>query len=330
MKVEKKQIDNLNIELTIKIAAADYAEAERKRLAEKKKTAEFKGFRKGNVPVSLIQKVYGEQCLVESVNAVLSEQLDKYIKDNSLHILGEPLSSENQKEVEWKSGNDFEFLFDIALSPEVNVEVSKDDTIARYDISIDAKDKEEMKKNLAKYYEEKKETKTDEDIDKEVTERMDANLKQESEWRFSKDIRDYFVAKSKIELPEEFLKRWLFVANNGKVSKEDIAKEFDAFVLDFKWQLVRGFLFKKYDFKVTEKELEEAAGAYVSYQYAMYGMGDVPAEVIKESTAHVLEDEKQMERILEQVEDRKVIAKLQEEITVKAKKITSAKFRELK
>ena len=84
MNVQVNKIDDLNLELTIGIEAADYAEIERKKLAQRRKTADFKGFRKGNVPASLIKKVYGEQCLVEAVNAVIADALDKHISENNL------------------------------------------------------------------------------------------------------------------------------------------------------------------------------------------------------------------------------------------------------
>ena len=87
MKVLQNKIDDLNLQLTLEVEAADYAEIERKKLAERKRTAEFKGFRKGMVPASLIKKVYGEQCLVEAVNQVIAEGLDKHITENNLHIL---------------------------------------------------------------------------------------------------------------------------------------------------------------------------------------------------------------------------------------------------
>ena len=329
MKVTKKKIDDLNYKLTLDIAGEDYAEIERKKLAERRKTAEFKGFRKGNVPASLIKKIYGEQALVESVNTVISEQLDKYISENKLHILGEPLASETQPEVEWVSGGDFKFVFDIALSPEVNVEAGKDDEVAKYTITTSEKEKTEMKENLAKYYEEKKEEKTDDELVKEVAERLSANYKQEAEWRLTRDIRDYFVKKAGVTLPEEFLKRWLFAANNGKVSKEDIEKEFPGFAEDFKWQLVRGSFMKKYDFKVTEADIREAAKAFVTYQYAMYGIANVPEDMIEEASKRVFEDRQQLARLEEQCEDQKVLEKLKEEITIKSKRISSEKFREL-
>lgn len=330
MKVLQNNIDDLNLELTVEIEASDYAEILRKKLAECRRKADFKGFRKGMVPASMIQRVYGEQCLVEAVNQVISKALDEHIKENDLNLLGEPLNSEKQPELDWKAGNDFTFIFDAALSPKVDFEVEKSDTVPSYTVSIAAKDKTSMEESLKKYYEEKKEEKSDEDIEKEVSERLENQFKNEAEWRLNKDIRDYYVQKAGLTLPEAFLKRWLVAANGGKVTQEDVEKEFPGFAEDFKWQLVRGFLMKKFELKVEEADIREAAEAYVTYQYAMYGIGNVPKEMVDEAVVNVLHDRKQVEHLAEQVEDRKVIEKLKESMTLKPTKITSAKFRELK
>ncbi len=330
MKVENKQIDARLSELTLHVEAGDYAEIERKKIAERRRTADFKGFRRGNVPESLIRRVYGEQILVDSVNEVISAELQKYISDNKLNLLGEPLSSEHQKEVEWKDGADFEFVFDLATYPDVQVKAGKDDVVTAYKISVSAKEKEEMKKNLKKFYEERKEEKSEEDLEKEVSERLEGQYAQESDWRLTRDIRNHFVEKAGVDLPEDFLKRWLFVANGGKVSKEDIEKDFDGFLADFRWQLVRGAFMKTYGFEIDKKDIEEAAKAYVTYQYAMYGMGNVPEEILADSVKNLLADSKQVDRLAEQVEDRKVMERLRSEITLKDKKITSEKYRELK
>ena len=187
-----------------------------------------------------------------------------------------------------------------------------------------------MLKNLKKYYEDKKEEKSDEDIAKELDERLASEYAQQAEWRFTKDIRDYFVDKFKFDLPEAFMKRWLFEANGGKVSKEDIEKDFEGFLADFRWQLIRNAFMRKFEFKVEQKDIQDAAVGYVHYQYAMYGMPNVPEEIVKEAVQNMMGDRKQIDRLVEQVEDNKVLGKLKEEITVKAKKITSEKFRELK
>ncbi len=333
MKVTEKKIDNLNRELTIEVAAADYVESENKKLAELRRKADFKGFRKGMVPASMIKRVYGEQVLVESVNQVIGKALDEHISGNKLRILGEPLPSEKQPQNEWADGNDFTFVFDLGLSPEVSVEVEKGDTVPSYTVTVTAKDKAPMIENLKKYYEqnkeENKEPKTDEEIDKEVTERLHAQYKSEADWRLTKDIRAFYIQKAGIELPEAFLKRWLVEANDGKLSAEDVEKDFPGFAEDFKWQLVRGHLMQKWGFKVEEDDLRTQAEDFVRYQYAMYGIGNVPDEMVRDSAMNMLHDQKQIERLSEQVEDRKVLDRIRETITLKPTKIGAAKFREL-
>ena len=187
-----------------------------------------------------------------------------------------------------------------------------------------------MAANLKKYYESKKEEKTDEEIEKEASERLKENYKSEAQWRLSKDIRDFYVNKAGVELPEAFLKRWLLHANDGKVTAEQVEEEFPAFAEDFKWQLVRGSLMKKFELQVSADDLKDAAKAFVTYQYAMYGIGNVPQEMIDEAVNNVLHDQKHVERLAEQVEDQKVLDKIKSVITLKAKKISAEKFKELK
>ena len=120
MKIEQNRIDDLNLELTLSVAKEDYAEAKKKRLNEFRKKAEIKGFRKGMVPASLVEKMYGQQALGESVNDVIAEALNNFIQENNLKVLGEPLPSENGPQNEWVDGNDFTFKFDLAQNPEIS------------------------------------------------------------------------------------------------------------------------------------------------------------------------------------------------------------------
>ena len=328
MNVTKNQIDDLNVEVVLNVGAEDYAPIKKKKLAERRKTAEFKGFRKGNVPMSLIERVYGENALVDSVNDIIAEQLDKFIKDNDLHIIGEPISGKNQKEVDWRDGNDFEFCFDMGLAPKFDFDVTADDTVNEYTITVTEKAKKEMKDNLRKYDETKKD-KTDDELEDEVTEYLKNNYKQEANYRLSKDIRDYLVQKANFDLPEEFLKRWLTLMNKDKVDEQTIEKEFPAFLQDYRWQMVRGYLMGKFGLKIEQKDVQDAAEAYVRYQYAMYGMGSVPDEIVKESAKNVLTDEKQLDRIIEQVEDNKVLDAVKGIIKITPKRISVDKFRAL-
>ena len=438
MNVIKNQVDDLNYQVTIEISKEDYAESERKKLNDIKRRADIKGFRKGMAPLSLIQRLYGDQVLYESVNSVVSDALNTFIRDEKIRIVGEPLSSEDQPELDWKSGNDFAFKFDIAQTPELNFEVSADDKIPYYDINVTEAAKKEMKKNMLQQLgslQEAEATKEDdyivadldngeikaegvyislrnvaddlrnvfvarkagetfqvnvneaflnetdraamlkvkkeelaginpefnvtvvnvktfvpakesqetydkmfgegvvksaEEFEAKIVERIESNHRQEADYRFSKDARDYFLKKADIALPEAFLKRWLAYVNEGKFTLEQIDADFDAFLADFRWQLVRGYIMQKFDLKVEEKDMQEAAESYAAYQYAMYGMGNVPQDILKNAANSILADERQSRQIEEQVEDNKTMTAIREHVTLQHKKISEDKFRELK
>ncbi|MBR0239999.1 MAG: hypothetical protein IJQ52_02590 [Bacteroidales bacterium] len=355
MKLTKKQIDDLNVQVTMEIKAEDYQPAEKKRLSERRRTADFKGFRKGMAPMSLIQRVYGEQALAEAVNDVISEGLNDFLKKSKLRVVGEPLASEDQPENEWVSGKDFTFKFDVAQTPEITLTLSKDDKVTLYNIEVTEKAKKEMKENMLRQAGEMKENDKGEkelvpaepgkeaydrlfgpdkvhdekEFDAAVAEHLTSNYEQEADYRLSKDIREYLVEKAALQLPEAFLKRWLIKVNEGKFSAEDVEKEFDMFLKDFRWQLVREHLMKEYKLKVEAKDIQEAAESYVAYQYAMYGIGNVPADMLKEAAQRVLADERQGRQIEEGVEDQKVLAAVKDVITISKKKITVEKFRAL-
>lgn len=329
MEVIKNQVDELNIELTLKVAAEDYAAARQKKLSERRRTAEFKGFRKGNVPMSLIEKFYGEQALFEAVNDVISEQLNSFVTENKLSLIGEPMASEKQSEIEWANGNDFTFIFDMATAPKVDVKVEAADAVTKYVINITQKAIEDIKADMVKYDESKKDLPEDQ-LKEEARKILENQYASQSEYRLAKDIRDFYVNKSGIVLPEAFLKRWLISINKDKHSEEEIEKDFPAFIEDYKWQSVRESLFASFGHKLEEEDLREAAKSYVSYQYAMYGMAEVPEDLLNEAVVNILQNEDQVRRLVDQVEEKKVMDSIKGIITIKDKKTAFDTFKNLK
>ena len=149
MNVSLQNIDKVSALLTVKLEKADYQEKVDKALKDMRRKAQMPGFRKGMVPASLIKKMYGKSVLAEEVNKLLSESVYKYIQDNKLNILGEPLpNEEKQPEIDFDAMEDFEFLFDIALAPEFKVEVSAADKVDYYNIEVS----DELVNNQIKTY----------------------------------------------------------------------------------------------------------------------------------------------------------------------------------
>lgn len=152
MKVSQKKVDDLNLTVSISIEKPDYEEARKKKLNEFRRSADIKGFRKGMAPMSLIEKLHGGQALAESINDIVSEQLNNFIESKKLKVLGEPLPSEKDDKNDWDNPDKFTFSFDIALAPEVNVTVSADDKIPYYTVTTTAKALADYKKGLLKQF----------------------------------------------------------------------------------------------------------------------------------------------------------------------------------
>ena len=138
MKISKTSIDDLNLVVRIVIEKQDYEATVNETLKDYRKKANMPGFRKGMVPAGLIKKMYGKTALAEEVNKLLSRELTKYIADENLEILGEPLPSlTEQAIVDFNSDADFEFVFDLGLSPEIKPNFEKIGKLPYYEIVVD-------------------------------------------------------------------------------------------------------------------------------------------------------------------------------------------------
>lgn len=122
--------------ITVKMEKADYQNAVKKELKHIASQVEIPGFRKGKAPFSFVEKRYGVQTKMEQVDKLLNTSLVNYIKENNLQILGEPMVSEKQPNIDIVAHEDFEFLFDVALAPEFEISLTNDDHVDFYDIEV--------------------------------------------------------------------------------------------------------------------------------------------------------------------------------------------------
>lgn len=153
MNVSKENIDELNAVLTIELDKADYEPKVEKGIKDYGKRVAIKGFRPGHAPAGMIKKMYGKSILVDTIDRMIGEELSKYIKDNNLDILGEPLPNEKQEPIDFdKEIDKITFKFDLGLSPEVNVNVDNTLSIPSYNITIDDKAIDEQIQNIAGRY----------------------------------------------------------------------------------------------------------------------------------------------------------------------------------
>ncbi len=139
MKISFENPDKVNGLLTLTVEEADYKENVEKTLKNYRKKANVPGFRPGMVPMGMIKRQFGTTAKVDEINKLLGEQIYKYVKDNNIQMLGEPLPSDKQEPVDMEKEAPYTFMFDIAVAPEFKAELTGDDTIDYYTITVDDK-----------------------------------------------------------------------------------------------------------------------------------------------------------------------------------------------
>ncbi len=437
MEIKELNNDGLTIRVSFHFAKEDYSEERKKVLNRFRRNADIKGFRKGMAPASLIEKIHGGEALVEAINILISENLNKYIEENKLTIIGEPLPVEDENKNTFENNQEFDFTFDIALAPKFDIALTAEDKIPVYSIAINDAEKEEYKKTIYKQFakldnceevkdgdfviadlvqgERKSEStyisttvlteegkalfigkkagdemdidvtaifpneadraamlrikkeelaevepvwhltvkevktyvdaqpgeelynqmfgpdkvKTDEEFDAAIVERMTSEFKNESDYRFMLDAREYIINKANIALPEDFLKRWLYSVNEGKFTMEEIEKDFPLFIKDFKWQTVANKIMADNNLKITEEAVKEQARRLAQYQFAMYGMQNVPEEHLENFSQMILKDEKQSRRLIEKAEETIVLDFVRNTVTLENKEVSAEELRNM-
>lgn len=447
MNIAHENSNSLNAVLRVKIEASDYQEKVEKGLKDYRRKAAIKGFRPGMAPASLINKLYRKPILLDEVNKLISESISKYIHDNNIKILGEPLPSEQQADIDWDNQSEFEFAFDLGMAPEFEIKLSKRDKFPYYLLKVDAKTREDYKKNLlsrfgnysvgdvadekslitatltelnadesprengviaesalislmliadatekAKFMgckagdvltidapkafpnetdrarllriekeelnnieplfqatiTEVKEFKnaeinqelfnkafgegvvnSEEEFNQKIDEAIESQFKNESDNRLRKDVREKLIEKTAIELPKEFLVRWLVTINEGKFTTEQVEKDYIHFESDLKWQLIRDFIAREQEVKVEMDDLKRFAKIYVRYQMASYGMGELPDNFIEGYADEMLKKEEQRNKIAEAVVEEKVFEWIKESVKLDEKKVGREEFEKL-
>ena len=439
MNARQKKNDDLTITLTITLDKEDWAEPRKKKLSEFRRTTELKGFRKGMAPMSLIEKLHGPQALVQTINTLVGEKLDSFIKDKKLSLIGEPLPSQKEDKNDWDNPDKFTFSFDMAPSPEVNVALSAEDKIPYYKVATSEEAIADYKKGLLKQFGQlesgeaageddfiiadfvagedrkvegayvairsitdadikksfvglkKDDTKvidivktftneadraamfkvkkeelselpaewtmtvtdvktfvdapltqatfdaifgegncsSEEEFNAKVVERLETEYAQESDYRFMVDAKEYMIEKAAIALPDSFMKRWILEANEGKFTAEDIEKEYDLFAKDFRWSLIRTEIMKQQKLQVSKDDVMKQARNFAQYQYAMYGMNNIPEEFLNQFAEKMIADQQQLQRIVDKVEDDKTLEYIRATVTLDEKNVTLDEMREL-
>ena len=333
--------------IKVTVGESDYNEAVEKKLREYRRKANMPGFRPGMVPMSIINKTYRKSTIAETAYKMASDAVFEYLDKEKIDYVGDVLPSDEQGAFDFDNNTEHEFVFEVGLAPEIDIELSEKDKLTKYKIKVSDEMREGYRTNFLRRYgrlvdvekvaddealtvtldngelrvedayvglismndEERKPFKgkkvgakmkvdinelyknpaqraaalqlkenelaevkpefsleitkirkfadpelneeffktafpqgnvTDEaGLDAFVDTEIGKELSRESDYLFTLQLRDFLLKKADLKMPAAFLKRWLYVINEEKFSKEEIEKDFDQFLKMFSWNYIQ-------------------------------------------------------------------------------------------
>ena len=434
-----KNQDATSARLVVSVQEADYAALVEKTLKNIKQKANIPGFRPGMVPMGLIKKQYGTSVKAEEINKLLQTKIFEYIRENNVDMLGEPLpDAEQQSTIDLANGTDFDFEFRIALAPQFDATLTKEDNIAYYRIqptdemidgqakayaqrcgeykqveayengdmikgsiaevegSIEVKDavmmpsymknddqkalfdgkkvgdvvtfnpntaydgnaaelasllkieKEkvaevtgdfnftiteitrfvasELNQNVFDAAFGKDAVKSEEEFRARIKEDIAARFEVESDYKMMLDARTYLMNRvGKMEFNEEIL-RELMMANRAEENATIDDETFQKSLTELSWHLIKEQMVKKAGIKLGEEDILGAAKEATRAQFAQYGMGNVPDELLENYAKEMIKQEKTREMLVNRAIDVKLINVIKEAVTLVEEEVSIEDF----
>ena len=167
------------------------------------------------------------------------------------------------------------------------------------------------------------------ELDKFLNSEIETELGREADFLFTIRVRNFLMEKLALQMPADFLKRWLYVINEGKFSKEDIEKDFDAFLKMFTWNYIQKHFIQTYELRVSDEEAQAEAKEFAKAQFAQYGMPSAPEEMIENFSKQILENKEQGQKIYEKLYEAKVVEYVKSQIKVSNKSVSAEEFAKL-
>lgn len=445
MEITREKTGQLTATIKMVISSADYSESVTKILKDYQRKANVPGFRPGHVPFGMIKKLYGSSVFADEVNKLVSDKLNRYILDEKLDILGQPLPNmELTRQFDHEQDQEIEFFFDLGLAPDFNVVLDEhmaidyhlikvdnemidkyvDDMRQRFGtttnpevagakdilsgdfkqlaadgnvleggithetrLTIDSIADEDLKGRLIGsmagdivVINPKKATRTSVEvaamlgIDKEEAEGIDSDfsfaiteistmspselneelyekvfpgsgilteeefrnkIRNESEHAFIADSDHLFahhaqeklVETINIPLPDEFMKRWLIESNEGKLSAEELEKNYDKYAEGMKWQLIENKIIKEAGIEVADQEIKDYVKDYYLQGWRTMQLTDDLMNRLETIADSFLKDKpSETRRIIDSLYGQRVTAYIKSKVKLLEKEISYDEF----
>lgn len=416
--------------IKVTIDQTDYAKEVDKKLHEYKRKSNVPGFRPGMVPMGIINKMYSKGVTAEVAYKMASDNCFDYLEKEKIEYVGDVLPAEEQGAFDFENNSQHEFIFEIGIAPEVNIELTEKDKVVRYKIKPTDEMKEQYRSNFLRQYghledvdvvikdeavtaeldngelkieegyvglismsdEERKpfigkkvgdqmvvnvnelykdakqrasmlsldekelanvnpefnlkitkirqfaNPKMNEEFFKQafpdgnvtdekgfeayIDSKIEAELENESGYIFTNTLRKYLLKTAGLTLPEEFLKRWLLMTNEGKISQEEIESEFAGFAEMMKWSAILKHFAKKLNIELTEEIMLNEAKAFAGAQFAQYGMMNAGDEMLENYAKQILSNKQEANKLAERAYEREIIQAITPLVKITSKSVT--------
>ena len=166
-------------------------------------------------------------------------------------------------------------------------------------------------------------------LDAFIDEQISSELRRESDYLFTLQVRNFLLEKAALQMPAEFLKRWLYVINEGKFTKEEIEKDFEGFLQMFTWNYLQRHFIKTENLEVKPEEAMAEAKSFAAAQYAQYGMPSAPDQMLEDFAKRIMQDKEQSQKIYEKLFEVKVVEAVKSKIKVTEKAVSADDFAKL-
>ncbi len=444
MNIVQESKNQLEAVLKVELKEDDYRDKVAAELKNMQRKAQIAGFRPGKVPFGMIKKMYGKSVMADQVNKILVDEVFKYIKDNNLQILGNPLPDHSAAEkIDWDNQIEFEFFYEIGFAPEVelqltdniavdyyrievaqatidsyiedmrrrfgkmiNPEIAQDEDVlfcefselenqgtlkdgghthkanlfikfvndqnlknnlkgAKIGHTIDAEllkaveneteaaallgvkkedlarfspwfritvenisriepadlNEEFFKKALPEV-----EIKTEEEFRQKLSEIVGNQYQVDVDKHFRNEVMKKLIEVANLELPENFLKRWVAEASNEEMTPEKIEAEFPKLADSFRWQLIENHLINSNNLEVTPTEVTDHLSSFMRAQLRQYGQENVEQAVIDNFVKDIMKNQDETKKVYDNLFDQKLMTLYKEKLKLNEVQISFDDF----
>jgi len=357
MQITREETGTLTASVRLLISKDDYEDKVNKTLKDYQRKTNMPGFRPGKVPFGLVSKMYRKGVLLDEINHMLSENLQNYIEENKLELIGNPIpNKEKANSLDLETQSEFEFYFDIGLAPEFKLELSEDISVDFLKIKATEKMVDENVNDLRHrshnhvhaddhhdeehQHEELPELNEDffnkvfpgEDLKDEsafrakVREAIERSLIKESERYFLNTVIEKLVEETAMDLPDQFIMKMIRENDEHKLSDEEIKNQYDNFARSLRWQLIERRIIKDYNLRVEENEIRNVVKSYFTGHLATEEENPEQDERLNKIIDSVLSNKEEANRLHDQLFDQKLFDFFRSRLKLENKEVDYDEF----